>query len=62
MPLTEAEKDYIVEKVTEILRSADKKDRIAALREQVLGSSPDEDRRLDEAVYSVLQAIDELYG
>ncbi len=62
MPLTESEKDYIVERVTEILRAPDKKARIAALREQVLDPDREPDEGLDDAVYAVLQAIEELYG
>jgi hypothetical protein len=61
MPLTEDEKTYIVDTVTEILRAPDKKERIAALRERVMGDAPDKNP-LDDAVYSVLQAIEELYG
>ncbi len=62
MPLTEAEKDCIVEKVTAILRAPDKKARIAALRDEVLDPGRDDGESLDDAVYAVLQAIEELYG
>ena len=62
MPLTKVEKDYIVDKVTEILKSPDKKARLDALREQVMGGEDGEGESLDAAAYSVLQAIEELYG
>ncbi|MFH2007489.1 MAG: hypothetical protein ABI333_12965 [bacterium] len=61
MPLTEEEKNYIVDTVAEILKAPDKKERIAALRERVLAAQ-EGTNTLDDAVYSVLQAIDELYG
>ena len=61
MPLNEDEKTYIVDTVTEILKAPDKKERIEALRERVM-SAPEGTSSLDDAVYSVLQAIDELYG
>ena len=60
MPLTEDEKTYIVDRVTEILKSPDKKDRIAALRDKVM-NAPEGEPTLDDAVFSVLQAIEELY-
>ena len=61
MPLTEDEKTYIVNRVTEILKSPDKKERIAALKEQVMSTAEGEGNPLDDAVFSVLQAISELY-
>jgi len=62
MPLTDAEKAYIVDQVVEVLRAPDRKERLAALRERVLHRDAGEPSSLDEAVYSVLQAIDEIYG
>lgn len=61
MPLTADEKSYIVDQVTEILRAPDKKERIDLLRRRVMDESA-EANPLDDAVYSVLQAIEELYG
>lgn len=61
MPLNEEEKTFIVNSVTEILKAPDKKERIVALRERVM-SAPEGSVSLDDAVYSVVQAIDELYG
>ena len=61
MPLTEEEKTYIVDRVTEILKAPDKKERIAALKQQVLEPPEGEHNPLDDAVFSVLQAISELY-
>ena len=64
MPLTAAEKEAIVSKVVEILRDDNKHVLIAALRAKVMdeareGESPD---GVDDAVYAVVQAIEELYG
>jgi hypothetical protein len=61
MPLTEQEKTYIVDRVTEILKAPDKKERIAALKQQVLEAPEGAQNPLDDAVFSVLQAISELY-
>ncbi len=66
MPLTEDEKEYIANKVVEILRAPDKAERIEALRKQVLEGPPEAEGgasvTLDDAVYAVLEAIEELYG
>jgi hypothetical protein len=62
MPLTEAEKNSIVEMVVEILRAPDKKARIEALREKVMTEAKEGEASVDDAAYSVLQAIEELYG
>jgi hypothetical protein len=61
MPLTEQEKNYVVEKVVEILRAPDREARLQALREQCLNREGDA-VSLDDAAYSVLQAVEELYG
>ena len=63
MPLKKAEKDYIVNKVVEILKSPQKETLIAQLREKVLNETDDTDETdFDDVVYSVIQAIDELNG
>lgn len=62
MALTEEEKAYIVERAVEIIRAPDRKERIAALRSQVLSEDAGKRIDLDDAVYSVLQALEELYG
>ena len=61
MPLTEDEKAYIVDTVAEILKAPDRKERLDALKERVLAGE-EGTTSLDDAIYSVLQAIDELYG
>lgn len=62
MTLKEDQKNYIVEKAVEILQSPDKKARMEALREKVMGQSDSsEEFNLDDAVYSVLVALEELY-
>ena len=65
MPLTQEEKDYIVNQVVDILKAPNKKALIAELRKKVLGQENEgegEKGQLDDAVYAVLQAIEELYG
>ena len=62
MPLSEEEKQYVVDAVVEILRSPDKQERIAELRARVMDDSSETHNILDDAVYSMLQAIEELYG
>lgn len=61
MPLTEEEKNYVVDKVVEIMRAPDREKRLEELRKQCLNREGD-DVSLDDAAYSVLQAIEELYG
>lgn len=63
MSLTEQQKNYIVNLAVEVLKSENRKERLEALREKVMSdSSASKDLDLDDAVYSVLQAIEELYG
>ena len=65
MPLTKEEKDYIVNRVVDILKAPDKKTLLAELRDKVLNRNDDSEKdeeQLDEAVYAVIQAIEELYG
>lgn len=59
MPLSEEEKSYIVDMVVEILSAPDRGERIAALRQKVLEESG-ERNELDDAVYAVVQAVEEL--
>ena len=65
MPLTKEEKEYIVNHVVEILKDPNKKTLLAELRHKVLNRNDESEReeeQLDEAVYAVIQAIEELYG
>ena len=63
MPLSEDQKNYIVEKAVEILRAPDKKERIEALKKEVMSLEESTDEfNLDDAVYSVLVALEELYN
>jgi hypothetical protein len=61
MPLSEEEKSYIVDRVVEILSAPNRAERIAALRQQVLEEGG-ERNELDDAVYAVVQAVEELQG
>jgi hypothetical protein len=64
MALSREEKEDIVNRVVEILRSPDKQALIEALRQRVTAQSEQskvEDVQYDEIVYSVLTAIEELY-
>ena len=61
MPLSEEEKAYIVNQVVEILGAPDRDERITALRQRILEDSEADCSPLDDAVYSVVQAIVELY-
>ncbi len=61
MPLSEEEKTYIVNQVVEILGAPDREQRITALRQRVLDGAAEESNLLDDTVYSVVQAILELY-
>ena len=64
--LTQKEKDYIVDSVVGILKSTDKKNKIEELRDKVLANktnaTPEDEEDMDEVIYSVIKAIDELYG
>jgi hypothetical protein len=63
LPLTKKEKDRIVDRVVEILKSPQKNELIAELRKKVLESDEGKETdQIDEVIYSVIQAIDELYG
>ena len=61
MSLSEEQHAYVVEQVTEILKSPDRSKLLAALRERVLdeagGATPEE---LDEIVLAVAEAVSEL--
>lgn len=62
MALSEKEMSYIVDTAVEILRSPERKQRIDELRQRVMSEDVDRTFELDDAVYSVLQALEELYG
>jgi hypothetical protein len=62
MPLSEEDKNYIVEKAVQILRAPDRKEQIDALRSKVMSEDAERSIDLDDAIYSVLQAMEELYG
>ena len=62
MPLSEEDKNYIVEKAVQILKAPDRKEQIAALRSKVMSEQAERSIDLDDAIYSVLQAMEELYG
>ncbi|MBD3316188.1 MAG: hypothetical protein GF344_10400 [Chitinivibrionales bacterium] len=65
MAMTKEEKNLIVDKVVAILKAPDKKERIDRLREKVLkeeDSSDTKETNYNDVVYSVVQAIEELYG
>ena len=62
MALTETEKNDIVDKVVEILCAPDKDARLAELRNKVMSEVKGDLVSADDAAYSVLQAIEELYA
>ncbi len=64
MPLTEDQKSAIVARSVEILRSPDKAARLEELRSKVLAKNETAEGGLDidDAVYAVIQALEELYG
>lgn len=62
MPLTEEQKQQIVDKAVQILRAPDKKQQMEALRQKVMSETEGDEFNTDDAVYSVLQALEELYG
>jgi hypothetical protein len=62
MPLSEEDKNYIVEKAVQILKAPDRKEQIAVLRSKVMSEDAERSIDLDDAIYSVLQAMEELYG
>ena len=66
MPLTEQEKNYIIEKAVEIIQDPDSKNKLEELKQSVLQKSENNDKSeegvdLDEVIYSVIQAIQEIY-
>ena len=64
MPLSEQQKTEVVERAVEILRSPDRQARMDALRDKVMSADPPPDGAafdLDDALYSVLQALAEIY-
>ncbi|MBN2736952.1 MAG: hypothetical protein JXR70_08235 [Spirochaetales bacterium] len=63
MPLNKEEKDYIVNKVVEILKSPLKDKLIENLKTRVFNNKSDDDEETsEEVIYAVIQAIDEIYG
>ena len=61
MALSQQDKDEIVERVVAILRAPDRQAQLEALRAK-LAAGAEDPSEVDDAVYSVVQAIDELYG
>jgi len=64
MALSKKDKDYIVNKVVEILKSEDKEKLVDALRQEVFSRKKKQNNKEhpDDVVYAVIQAIEELYG
>lgn len=62
MPLTEEQKKYIVDNAVEILQSPDREKRMTELRDKVMNAQGKTEIDQDDALYSVLQALEELYG
>lgn len=66
MPLSEEQKSAIVERAVAILRAPDREAQMEALRQKVMaerpGSAEESPFDPDDALYSVLQALEELYG
>jgi len=64
MSLSKKKKEQIANRVVEILRSPRKEELIAELREKVFSEERDERRseEIEDVIYAVLQALEELYG
>jgi hypothetical protein len=64
MAMSKGDKERIANRVVEILRSPRKKELIDELRQQVFASPGDETEsdEIEDVVYAVLQALEELYG
>lgn len=64
MSMSKEDKETIVNRVVEILRSPKKKELIDELRQRVFASPRDgpEADEFEDVVYAVLQALEELYG
>ena len=64
MSISKKKKEQIANRVVEILRSPRKEELIAELRKKVFSEERDERRReeIEDVIYAVLQALEELYG
>ena len=64
MAISKEKKEAIANRVVEILRSPRKEQLIAELREKVFSEERDEQssEELEDVIYAVLQALEELYG
>jgi hypothetical protein len=62
--MSKEDTERIANRVVEILRSPDKKERIEDLRQRVLSEPRNEAEgdEFEDVVYAVLQALEELYG
>ena len=63
--MTKEEKEIIVGEVVSILKSPNKNEKIASLRDKVLNkesTSENTDVDNEDVIYSVIQAIEELYA
>ena len=60
--MTKEEKEIIITEVVSILKSPDKDEKIASLREKVLNKESKDEVDNEDVVYSVIQAIEELYA
>ncbi len=62
MGLTSEDRDYVVDQAVAILKAPDRPERLRVLRERVLAPEQGQGAEpLDEAVYAVVQALEELY-
>ena len=64
MSISKEEKETIANRVVEILRSPRKKELIDELRQWVFGAEREnqDGEEIEDVVYAVLQALEELYG
>ena len=64
MSISKKEKENIANRVVEILRSPRKQELIDQLRQRVFSAEREnrEGEEIEDVVYAVLQALEELYG
>ena len=64
MSISKEEKETIANRVVEILRSPRKQELIDELRQRVFGAEREnqDGEEIEDVVYAVLQALEELYG
>ncbi len=64
MSISKEEKENIANRVVEILRSPRKQELIDQLRQRVFSAEREnrEGEEIEDVVYAVLQALEELYG